>query len=526
MQKLIYIVAALFCALSLVASAAQAGPVAAAHRQPLLSAIAGHGSARVIVTLNNQEVRQLRQRSRAYSPPKDQPLSAHAGATPDGQLAEAVAEASWRVAARAAAAGGGRVDVHRPFRVVGGFVATVDQAGLNALENDPEVSAIFEDKAVPVPRTERIPDGGYTPAPSSGVAADDPVYSPMVNDSTRLIGASQAWGAGKDGTGWYVAVLDTGVLTSHEMFVGKNVVEACFSTTDATYKAVTNCPNGHASQIGTGAAEPNTELHGTHVAGIAVGNNQSWSAGEPLYGVAPGADLIAVQIFSKTTSNLLCCPNSEPGCSAPCEVTFTSDQISGLEYVYSLRNVYDIASVNMSLGAAGSSWSYSCDANNAEQTAAIDSLKAANIATVVASGNDGSCFGINTPACISSAIAVGSTNVLDVRADYSNFATGLLDIYAPGSGICSAVISSNTAYECHSGTSMATPHVAGALALIRQMDETITVDDIKTLLRDSGASVSSTCSGDTTRRVAMAPIVEEYRSAWILQGVYLLLLDN
>lgn len=507
MNTLFSFLAGILCALSFGASAVMAAPGTAPAGQGVMNTLERHGQARVIVTMNNQRIDELRADSRAYRPAPGQELSIHAAGHPDRLLAQAVEEAAFDVAGRASIRG--RVELLRPFRVVNGFVAVVDPEGLQALKNDPRVEAVVDDRPVPVPDT-----GGL------GSISSEPISYPQVNNSTSIVEADSAWDRDTDGEGWYVAILDTGVMSSHEMFTSKNVVEACFSTTDSTYKTVTNCPNGHSSQTGPGAAEPNTELHGTHVAGIAVGNNQSWSSGEPRYGVAPGADLLAIQVFSKSSSTLVCDGKNS------CEVTFPSDQVSGLEYVYSLRNSLNIASTNMSLGAAGSSWSYTCDANNAELTSIIDNLKSAGIATVIAAGNDGSCYGINTPACITSAIAVGASTDADQRESYSNFATGMLDIYAPGSGVCSAVISSNSAYECHDGTSMATPHVAGAFALLRQLDQDSSVNQLLDLFTGNGAGVSSSCSGDTVRRLALSAVVDEYISFGTASHAVRLLLLN
>ena len=133
--------------------------------------------------------------------------------------------------------------------------------------------------------------------------------------------------------------------------------------------------------------------HGTHVAGIAVGN------ADHFHSVAPDAGLISIQIFSRF-SGAACAGFFIP---SPCVLSFGSDLIWGLEHVLELSQRFNIASVNLSLG--GGAFSHHCDRSPIKL--AIDSLRAAGIATVVSSGNAGLDGMISRPACISSAVAVG-----------------------------------------------------------------------------------------------------------------------
>src|SRR5262249_13212957 len=144
--------------------------------------------------------------------------------------------------------------------------------------------------------------------------------------------------------------------------------------------------------------------HGTFVAGIAAG---LWTS-QDLDGVGRGANLIAVQIFSRSTGAQACAGQEDP-----CALAFSSDIIAGLERVYALRTTYSIAAVNLSIGGQQYASQSDCDAANPATKAAIDNLVSAGIAVVVASGNDSNSSGIAEPACISSAISVGSTNGSD-----------------------------------------------------------------------------------------------------------------
>ncbi len=167
---------------------------------------------------------------------------------------------------------------------------------------------------------------------------EDVADPPLLSDSVPVIAEGGSIAGGTDGTGQLVAVLDTGVDASHAFLTGKVVAEACFSAGE-------NCPNGTASQVGSGAGAPCTYAclgcrHGTHVAGIAAGLTTG------LAGVARGASILSIQVFSRFTGNP--CAGGEN----PCALSYVSDQLAALEHVYDLHTVYHIAAVNMSRAAA------------------------------------------------------------------------------------------------------------------------------------------------------------------------------
>ena len=315
----------------------------------------------------------------------------------------------------------------------------------------------------------------------------DRIHRPSLEQSVPLVESNLVQTQGFDGSGQVVAVLDTGVDADHPFLSPRVVAEACFSSNSASSSSV--CPNGQASQTGAGAAEPCSVdgcSHGTHVAGISAGNGSGFT------GVAPGAGIIGVQVFSQFNSSSDCLPSP-----APCTGAFTSDIIAGLEFVLSQANALNIAAVNMSLG--GGSFTSFCDSDPTK--AAIDALRAAGIVSVVASGNEGQTNAISSPACVSSAVSVGSTTKQDGVSSFSNSAS-FLTLLAPGSSINSSV--NGGGFSAFSGTSMAAPHVAGAMALLRSASPTASVESMIAALTATGLPVTDNRNGIAKPRIRIA----------------------
>ncbi|MEM9057361.1 MAG: S8 family serine peptidase [Pseudomonadota bacterium] len=211
-----------------------------------------------------------------------------------------------------------------------------------------------------------------------------------------------------DGTGVDVYVIDTGIRTSHVDFGGR----ASFGTA---------CTGGSGDDNG----------HGTHVAG---------TVGSDTWGVAKNADLFGVKVCTAGGS----CPNS----AIICGVDFVTQR--------KLNSPGTPTVGNMSLGGG-----FSNSINNA-----VNGAEAAGVFMAVAAGNDSGANACNrSPASASGSYTVGSSTNTDQRSSFSNIGT-CVDIFAPGSSITSTWNTSNTATRTISGTSMASPHVAGAAALI------------------------------------------------------------
>lgn len=330
---------------------------------------------------------------------------------------------------------------------------------------------------------------------------EDQLAAPTLAQSVPLIGASGGTFGGFDGSGQTVAILDTGVDKNHPDLAGRVVSEACYSTTNSSSGIQSLCPGGVSSSTVTNSAMPYASGvcpsgecdHGTHVAGIAAGAK----------GVARGANIIAVQVFSAFPASYSSCQGTS------CVLSYDSDQILGLERINALKSSLNIAAVNMSLG--GGRYTTNCDANAGARKSIIDTLRSNGIATVISSGNNGYHDAIGAPACISSAVSVGSTwdvdgysngqcgnAEVDSVACYSNSAS-FLNLLAPGSLINAPI--PNNGYGNWNGTSMAAPHVAGAWAVLKQKKPTASVTDVLNALTFTGKPVTDSRNGITKPRI-------------------------
>jgi subtilisin family serine protease len=276
----------------------------------------------------------------------------------------------------------------------------------------------------------------------------DAMERTTLNDTDRITGAVESWRMGVTGRGVYVAVLDTGVDAHHPFLAGRVVEEACFATA---------CPNGQPQMIGPDAARPVAE-HGTHVAGIIAGRNDKFA------GMAPEARIIGVRVFSTEGDKV---------------GARTTDVLAGLDYVIGLAmdKKLPIAAVNLSLGHG--MFGQPCADDPGE--VAAKALLTAGILMVVAAGNDSSTAGIGSPACAPHAISVGALDKHGAIAPFSDSAP-FLTVLAPGVSVLSSV-PGPAGYESLDGTSMAAPHIAGALALLRQANPGMAPEDLlRTLL--------------------------------------------
>lgn len=332
------------------------------------------------------------------------------------------------------------------------------------------------------------------------------VERPSLTSSVPSIDVVEAWTRGYEGEGYTVAVIDGGIADDHPMLAGKAVGDACFSATFGG-DTFTQCPSGQTPEIGDGAAANcpagSTRCdHGTHVASIAVGNDGS------NYGVARGARFMPIDVFSEVTSADVCDPDP-----APCELTDSLAVLDALNYINENVETYNIVSVNLSLG--GGAHTGPCDDDPRKDV--IDMLREKGVATFAAAGNEGMNGATNAPACISTANGVGATNDSTIVASFSNFAS-FTDVMAPGVNIRAAHPDGGLVYR--SGTSMATPHAAGAYAVIRSALPEADLDEID-------AAIAAT--GDPVSRVSQnfsVPRLKVHAAILRLQGVNVRTFNN
>ncbi|MDW8478978.1 MAG: S8 family peptidase [Xanthomonadales bacterium] len=202
-----------------------------------------------------------------------------------------------------------------------------------------------------------------------------------------------------------VYVIDSGIRSTHSQFGGRVL--------------------SGVSYINDGRGTGDCNGHGTHVAGTVGGST---------YGVAKAARLVPVRVF---------------GCSGG---SSNSTIVAGIDWVAANRVLPAVA--NMSLGGGASSTIDS----------ATNNLISRGVTVVVAAGNENQNACNVSPARVAAAITVGSTTSSDARSSFSNWGS-CVNIFAPGSSIASAWHTSDTATNTISGTSMASPHVAGVAAL-------------------------------------------------------------
>ncbi|PAZ16231.1 serine protease [Streptomyces sp. SA15] len=207
------------------------------------------------------------------------------------------------------------------------------------------------------------------------------------------------------GTGVTVYVIDTGIRTTHKDFGGRASSGWDFVGNDRT----ANDGNGH----------------GTHVAGTVAGTK---------YGVAKKAKVVAVRVLDNAGAGT------------------TAQVIAGIDWV--TKHAKKPAVANLSLGGY----------YNAQLDAAVRNSIASGVTYTVAAGNDGLPAALYSPAGVRQAITVGATDTKDAKPGFSNFGAAL-DLFAPGVAITSASHTSDTGRATFSGTSMASPHAAGAAAL-------------------------------------------------------------
>ena len=168
-----------------------------------------------------------------------------------------------------------------------------------------------------------------------------------------------------------------------------------------------------------------------------------------------------------------------------------------------MRTQHNIAAASVSLG--GGAYPGTCDADHPTYKTAIDLLRSAGIATVISSGNEGLTNGRTAPACVSSAISVGASNKSDQLAPYTN-RSPVLKLLAPGTSINSPAPGGG--FSSFTGTSMAAAHVAGAWAVVKQLNPTADVTGVLNSFVATAVGIADVANGVTRPRINVGAAVQ------------------
>jgi aqualysin 1 len=274
------------------------------------------------------------------------------------------------------------------------------------------------------------------------VATQSPATWGIDRIDQRDLPLNNTYNYNQTGQGVHVYIIDTGVRGTHQEFTGRMGAGADF--------------------VGDGNGTNDCNGHGTHVAGTTGGTT---------YGVAKQVTILPVRVLN--------CQGSGT----------TSGVIAGVDWVTANHgSPPDVA--NMSLGGGAST-----SLDNA-----VSNSISSGVSYAIAAGNSNANACNYSPARVAAANTVGSTTSSDARSSFSNYGT-CLDIFAPGSSITSAWHTSNTATNTISGTSMASPHVAGAIALYLQTNPTASTATVTQALVSNSTpnKVSNPGSGSPNR---------------------------
>ncbi|MFI9344275.1 S8 family peptidase [Streptomyces sp. NPDC052773] len=371
--------------------------------------------------------------------------------------------------AQAAPAVGTVLAADSPTAIKDSYIVTLKKGtGLKAASS--QGKALIQRYGGSVKKTFGAALNGYTATLSEAEAkrlAADPAVAAVEQNQRVSIDATQSnapWGLDRidqtslplsgtytypdtAGTGVTAYVIDTGVRITHSQLTGR-----AFNGYDAVDGDTT-------AQDGNG--------HGTHVATTIAGST---------YGVAKKAKIVAVRVLNNSGSGT------------------TAGVIAGIDWVTKNHSGPSVA--NMSLGGGVST---------TLDTAVRNSI-ASGVTYAVAAGNSNANASSFSPARVAEAITVGATTSTDARASYSNYGSAL-DIFAPGSSITAGWHTSDTATNTISGTSMATPHVAGAAAVYLANHTSATPAQVASALTAGATTgkVTSPGSGSPNRLLKIVP---------------------
>ncbi|MDR2799164.1 MAG: Ig-like domain-containing protein [Bifidobacteriaceae bacterium] len=441
---------------------------------------------------------------------------------------------------------GGRARLNTKFKASPTLTLFVDKKALDIIKSDSNVENAEDDHLV-FATTDSI---GFSPNP----------ITTMGGNASNGFYNGESW---YNGSGYSVAILDTGVNRGHQKLQGKVVSEACYSYPGAGWESL--CPNGQTSQFGTGAAEPCNYyyvcIHGTHVASEAAldyqsvyhsshvrmnGNNlDNFTVNDAYYynlngwlgGGAKDAKIVAVQVFSLDRNN-------KKTSSA------NAAWLAGVDWVVANKNSINPppAAINLSLGGGGYD-SDTCYTSTSSYRGTIKAAKNAGIAVFISAGNgwdDGQLNNVAAPSCTVGAITVAASNVEgNYLADYSQNgkdtqliavggdsqltddfpwgaygggSTGLYpSSFLPQKEVWGAFAhnSGDLAWTGMQGTSMASPYAAGIYTSIKSSKPDAKPALITNIMQVTGNELNDSRSGATT---GYRPVINGSRAMQALRN--------
>ena len=346
---------------------------------------------------------------------------------------------------------------HR-YATINAFSGYLTPQGLSKLNNNPNVRLIEMDREVHISMAESAP----------------------------LVGANTLWAAQFNSTnitgdGETVCVIDTGIDYAHSDLGG------CLGTSCKVLSGY-DFVNSDSDPIDDNG-------HGTHVAGTVASTNKTYR------GVAPGSKLIAMKVLDAAGSGSF------------------SNAVAAIDWCVNNKTKFNISVISMSLGDGGQ-YNNATLCNTASAGISINAAIGQGIFVAVASGNNAYTNGISYPACVTNATSVGAvydnnlgsvgwgacTDTATSKDKFACFTNRdeLLDVLAPGYAIYSTKIGGG--FTTKGGTSMSTPHVAGAAALLQNYNKklygtALTPQNIESILKSRGKSVYDSSTGLTFPRI-------------------------
>ncbi len=347
------------------------------------------------------------------------------------------------------------IDVQHQYSTIPALAGEVTPEGLEELQQQPGVNSVFLDEINTIFLSASVP---------------------LINASIL----SSFNGQAINGSGETVCIIDTGVNYSHAALGSCTTESFLNGTCSSVIGGYDFCADNNACTTEDNDPE-DQHNHGTAMAGVIASQDSTYK------GVAPGAKIVALKAC-----------NSGGSCR-------DSDVLASLEWCVTNSTKYNISVVSISLGRG--SYTSACDSSiNSNYATLINQAVDQNISVVVATGNSaGSTVGIEAPSCIANATRASATDKSDVIASYAMRHANFPDILlAPGSNVVTTDYLGG--FSSGTGTSLSTPHIAGAIAVIQQYSQLIHNTSLTSLQLKQVLNLTGKLIADATTGVSYARI--------------------